>query len=128
MTISNPAQSIYYLTKKQNMTSNDANEELKQQIEDNIRCPLCLDNFDDPRILPCSHTFCLKCLKQLAASNHGKFKCPLRDSANEIAANKIDALPINRIVRGIVDLVKQNTSKSKSFLRNEIIFLHSVHA
>ncbi|XP_072393643.1 E3 ubiquitin-protein ligase TRIM45-like isoform X1 [Diabrotica undecimpunctata] len=29
------------------------------------RCPMCKKQFEDPRVLPCLHTFCLKCLEQL---------------------------------------------------------------
>ncbi|KAH3746276.1 midline 1 [Pelomyxa schiedti] len=28
-----------------------------------LRCPICLELFDDPRILPCGHTFCFRCLQ-----------------------------------------------------------------
>jgi len=92
--------------------NNNSDGELREQIEDNIRCCLCLEMFDDPRMLPCSHTFCFKCLKQLAANNRGKARCPLRDGKEDIKENKIDSLPINRNVRDIVELVKQNKSKT----------------
>ncbi|XP_069491872.1 E3 ubiquitin-protein ligase TRIM45 [Ambystoma mexicanum] len=29
------------------------------------RCPLCTEPFTDPRILPCLHTFCMACIRQL---------------------------------------------------------------
>ncbi len=31
-------------------------------------CPICLDTFQHPKILPCSHTFCLRCLEQYSAT------------------------------------------------------------
>ncbi|XP_071796141.1 uncharacterized protein [Asterias amurensis] len=31
-----------------------------------IECPICLTRFKDPKILDCQHSFCLKCLQELA--------------------------------------------------------------
>ncbi|ESN90696.1 hypothetical protein HELRODRAFT_70746 [Helobdella robusta] len=36
-----------------------------QLIEEDLTCPVCLDLFKEPRILPCSHSLCRKCLKDL---------------------------------------------------------------
>ena len=34
-----------------------------------LECGLCLDIFDDPRNLPCGHTFCFKCIQKLVDAN-----------------------------------------------------------
>ena len=39
--------------------------------EDLVYCSVCMEEFEDPRALPCLHTFCYKCLVQL---NRGKGK------------------------------------------------------
>jgi hypothetical protein len=83
---------------------------LKEQVQEVIRCPICLGNFHDPRMLPCSHTFCLKCIKDTASHNHGQFQCPLRDGG-KVANKNIDSLPINLIVREIVDIVSKSSGK-----------------
>jgi len=36
-----------------------------------MECCICIEVFTDPRVLPCQHTFCLKCLM-----NYGKDKPP----------------------------------------------------
>ena len=34
--------------------------------EDLLCCSVCMEKYDDPRALPCLHTFCYKCLIQLS--------------------------------------------------------------
>ena len=47
------------------------------------KCPMCLDtNMDDPRLLPCLHTFCSKCIDQMAVTAGGggeslDIRCPV---------------------------------------------------
>ncbi len=72
-------------------------------IEDPITCVICLKYFDDPRILPCSHTYCLQCIKQMASAKNGQFECPMRDGTT-IDSNHIDSLPLNRVARDIIEL------------------------
>lgn len=33
--------------------------------EGKFKCPLCKGSFVEPRVLPCLHTFCLKCIEDL---------------------------------------------------------------
>ncbi|KAK7483383.1 hypothetical protein BaRGS_00025323 [Batillaria attramentaria] len=52
-------------------------ENEKSTVEEYLTCPLCLDTFRSPKLLPCSHTFCEACLKDLVSSHpSGKFPCP----------------------------------------------------
>ena len=101
-------------------------ETQKQQLENLIKCAICLKDFKDPRILPCSHTFCLECIQQTAASNGGRFECPLRDEA-KIEQDHINSLPINRVLPGIVDFIRnimdntgQNNKKGR-FISYEVL-------
>ncbi|UJR22396.1 hypothetical protein I4U23_025457 [Adineta vaga] len=72
-------------------------------IEDLITCIICHEIYDDPRLLPCSHTYCRKCLEQIALANDDRFECPHHDGFN-LSKNEIETLPINRIVSDMVKI------------------------
>ncbi|XP_052090171.1 uncharacterized protein LOC127726753 [Mytilus californianus] len=52
-------------------------------VGDELICALCLEIYNDPRLLSCYHTFCQTCIEQLInkGEEKGIFKCPLCRSA-----------------------------------------------
>ncbi|CAF1064185.1 unnamed protein product [Adineta ricciae] len=72
------------------------------QFQELITCVICHERYKDPRILPCSHTFCYKCIQK--SMQDGKFTCPLQDE-QIIEQNDIDNLPTNRTAKEMVDFV-----------------------
>ncbi|XP_043100686.1 E3 ubiquitin/ISG15 ligase TRIM25 [Puntigrus tetrazona] len=46
-------------------------------LEEELTCPVCLDLYRDPHLLPCGHNFCLPCLRRLKSrADHGRLRCP----------------------------------------------------
>ncbi|CAF0861618.1 unnamed protein product [Adineta steineri] len=86
------------------MASKSAGKQQQKDVDSLITCAICLDYFVDPRILPCSHTYCLECIRNIALANLGQFECPMRDGTN-IERDRIDSLPINRAVRDMVEVL-----------------------
>ncbi len=44
-----------------------------------LHCPICTDPFNDPKLLPCGHTFCANCIQQLMnVASQGQFTRILR--------------------------------------------------
>lgn len=84
--------------------------------EDYLKCGICLDQYESPRLLPCGHTFCLSCLSDHInhQSNNRGFNCPIdkkhiaipwefrRRNKNEWA----DAFPVDTFTCGMQDVVK----------------------
>lgn len=85
-------------------------------FEDELTCPICYSIFDDPRVLPCSHTFCRNCLENVLQAS-GNFyiwrplriplKCPNCRSIIEIASTGIESLPVNFALRAIIEKYQQ---------------------
>ncbi|XP_004639922.1 tripartite motif-containing protein 59 [Octodon degus] len=86
-------------------------------FEDELMCPICYSIFEDPRILPCSHTFCKSCLENILQTS-GNFyiwrplriplKCPNCRSIIEIAPTGIESLPVNFALRAIIEKYQQD--------------------
>ncbi|XP_071052814.1 E3 ubiquitin-protein ligase TRIM45-like [Onthophagus taurus] len=53
-----------------------------------LNCPLCHQEFYEPRILPCLHTFCITCLKQLEEQAFNQIKDDRRSTVTIDSNNK----------------------------------------
>ena len=76
-------------------------------VEDVITCPVCLKHYDEPRLLPCSHTFCYQCIQQLTSTNQGVLVCPNHDGTR-IEGNDIAQLPPNTVVSDLIELLSND--------------------
>ncbi|XP_070537491.1 tripartite motif-containing protein 2-like [Ptychodera flava] len=60
-------------------------------------CPICAGKVKDPKLLPCNHTACLTCLKQLVVKGKGGgpayLKCPSCEQQIFIPAKGVGDLP-----------------------------------
>ena len=63
-------------------------------MADTFRCSLCLDQFTDPRILSCRHTFCQDCLKEYVRESP-LFNCPLCRTKHTLPSTGVDGLRKN---------------------------------
>ena len=76
---------------------------VKQALEKEVTCPLCLDLFKEPKKLPCDHVYCKDCLKGLALrSLNQSISCPeCRTNTNVPNGNVNDfptAFRMNRFI------------------------------
>lgn len=57
-------------------------------LEEELTCPVCLDLYRDPHLLPCGHNFCLPCLRRLKSrSDRGRLRCPECRQSHRSSAN-----------------------------------------
>ncbi|OCT55902.1 tripartite motif-containing protein 59 [Xenopus laevis] len=83
-------------------------------FEDELTCSVCYNIFDDPQILPCSHTFCRNCLEKVIRSSGSglwrisvaRLKCPSCRNTSELPQSGTLALPINFALKSIVEKYK----------------------
>ena len=77
----------------------------KSYIPAVLECSLCLDMFDDPRNLPCGHTFCLKCLEKSVSSNKSDPNCSLCRKVWKVPEEGLAGLSKNYVADSFKDSV-----------------------
>ena len=66
------------------------------KLQEQLTCPVCLSQFDNPKTLPCLHSFCLKCIQQLPVDlEKGKhvINCPTCCKTAQVPDNGASDLP-----------------------------------
>ena len=86
-----------------------AEGQVKQVLEKEITCPLCLDIFKEPKKLPCDHIYCKECITRLAQLRfNGTISCPecrfIAQPLNGDINNFPTAFHINRLSQAFSQL------------------------
>lgn len=78
-----------------------------------FECGVCFKTYNHhdkkPHALPCGHTFCLECLKQI--SKHNMIKCPFDKSQHQVA---VDSLPANYAILTALPMHQPSSNGSGS--------------
>ncbi|KAK5868730.1 hypothetical protein PBY51_009720 [Eleginops maclovinus] len=93
-------------------------------LEEDLTCSVCYSLFSDPRVLPCSHTFCKSCLDNLlqVTANYSiwrplrlPLKCPNCRGVVELPPMGVEALPTNVSLRAIIEKYQSDSSPRHPF-------------
>lgn len=83
---------------------NDVMNRLNQITE----CSICTDTFQDPRVLPCIHTYCLRCLQshgdRLGLGPGQKMPCPLCRDEFLVPENGYAGLRKNFFMSNLIEM------------------------
>lgn len=87
-----------------------------EKVRKEVTCPVCFTIFKDPKMLPCLHTFCAKCLQILwqQADKVGvnrTIRCP--QCRGPVQLSSIEKLPSSFSVSRLVDIVEMQDRLSK---------------
>ena len=88
---------------------------MSDSLEYILTCQICLDDFEEtgdhvPRILPCSHSLCEKCLKQLIEGNF--VECPECREKHRVVDNEVKTFPQNKYILANVRRKEADTGKN----------------
>ena len=87
-----------------------------------LTCPLCAKQYEDPRVLPCHHTFCCRCLlayvhrllssrAPTSSTRLGAFSCPQCLADVGLPAAGASAFPVDQRISNIRNLVVEEMAK-----------------
>jgi len=79
-----------------------------KQLDDITECPICTDVYTDPRVLPCIHTYCLKCIEEYGKEKNpgDQIACPMCRNECVVPEKGLGDLPRNLFVNRLLDVKK----------------------
>ena len=99
-----------------------------KKLEDQLTCPICLSDYNDPRALQCIHTFCRKCLegfsKRGQSENDGQMvvvECPLCRKETRVQA--IDQLQRAFHIQSLFE-IKKDLEKGREQEKRDMCEVH----
>ena len=88
---------------KKSLTPSDALKILEEQLT----CPICLDDYTDPKTLLCLHSFCHQCLEELPLDLQGKrffLSCPTCRTPTELPEAGVAGFPIAFFINNLTEV------------------------
>ena len=65
-----------------------------ENLEADVTCGICYEQYREPKLLPCAHYFCRRCVKRVAQHADGKpFPCPICQEMTTLPPHGVDELP-----------------------------------
>ena len=75
------------------MAEKSTTKEALKKLDAQLECSLCLDNFKEPKLLPCFHVFCKSpCLEKLVAKDGQSLQCPTCRHIVQLPAKGVSGL------------------------------------
>src|ERR1043165_1577562 len=94
------------------MSASKYPESIKTDSNYITKCPICLEPFKTPKLLPCLHTFCLECIEKHGEDEEpgDKLACPFCRQEFTIPPEGFKALPGNCFIEQLLE--ERNNSRS----------------
>ena len=97
--------------------------EALHKLEEQLTCSICLEQYTNPKILPCFHSFCLDCLGgvplDLTQQGNYSIRCPTCRSPCQLPQQGVHALPPSFTINNLTEvynlLKKVKVTSGKGF-------------
>jgi len=87
--------------------------DIRKQLISIAECFVCCETFIDPRQMPCSHTYCFKCIGVFSRDRlpGDEVPCPLCRTNFTIPDDGIGSLPKNYFVQQLIDIASPTSTR-----------------
>ena len=80
---------------------------LVEQLKASLTCPICLNVFTNPKVLPCLHNLCLApCLEKLASGKGGSLECPICREKHTVPKDGVTKFQTNFTLQNLAELLQ----------------------
>ncbi|CAH1795370.1 unnamed protein product [Owenia fusiformis] len=96
----------------------------EEKFKDILTCSICLEQFTDPKVLPCLHTFCLGCIDTWATQNQTgkKLPCPICKEQMVVPDGGLKAMKPNFLLNTIQDVLSSTSYQNHQVDNCDICF------
>eukprot|EP00058_Branchiostoma_floridae_P019041 XP_002604530.1 hypothetical protein BRAFLDRAFT_79377 [Branchiostoma floridae] len=88
-----------------------ASPNLGSHMREELSCSICLELFTRPKVLPCQHTFCQDCLRDLVGGRRN-FQCPNCRRQVSLPGRGVFGLPDNHLVTNLCEALQKQATLS----------------
>ena len=86
------------------------------KLEEQLTCPVCLDLYTNPKILPCHHSFCQECLEGLPQEREARgdtyyLSCPTCRQCIEVPREGVGAFPVAFTLNNLKEITQSLKNK-----------------
>ena len=86
------------------------------KLEKELTCPVCLEEYTNPKILPCHHSFCQECLEGLPQKREAMgdtyyLSCPTCRQRTEVPREGVGAFPVACILNNLKEITQSLKNK-----------------
>ncbi|XP_065920099.1 E3 ubiquitin-protein ligase TRIM71-like [Dysidea avara] len=72
-----------------------------RRITDHVTCPVCLQTYNIPKMLPCQHTYCQQCLHNIEKDK--TVTCPECRKVTDVPPGGVQDFPTNLTINHLID-------------------------
>ncbi|XP_078397654.1 tripartite motif-containing protein 2 isoform X1 [Cetorhinus maximus] len=92
--------------------SNITSPVVRQIDKQFLICSICLDRYKIPKVLPCLHTFCERCLQNYIPAYSLTLSCPICRQTSILPEKGVSALQNNFFITNLMDVLQRTPDNS----------------
>uniref|UniRef100_A0A3P8V843 RING-type E3 ubiquitin transferase n=1 Tax=Cynoglossus semilaevis TaxID=244447 RepID=A0A3P8V843_CYNSE len=96
------------------MAKRETSSPVVRQIDKQfLVCSICLDRYHNPKVLPCLHTFCEKCLQNYIPPQSLTLSCPVCRQTSILPEKGVAALQNNFFITNLMEVLQRDPECSR---------------